>query len=280
MVGSSTPLKAISWDERDTILYALGVGAGLGDPESELHFTTENTSGITLKAIPTMLTTLAVAAPPPALSTLDIGRFLHAEQSVEFLHPLSSQGQGFICNRIASIEDKGSGAIIRNAATLFADEYGQNILARSSSSIYVRGAGGFGGPRPTSTPFIIPDRAPDFSIQQHTRPEQALLYRLSGDRHRLHSDPQFARARDFPRPILHGLCTYGFACRAVMTALLGAEPERLTGMQARFVKPVFPGDSLTTQIWLTDTSNAVFQMLNSVGERVLERGTITLRSDY
>ncbi len=279
MVGSSTALTAVSWGEREAILYALGVGAGLGAPESELHFTTENTGGIDLKVVPSFITILAAAAPPPALAELDMGRFLHAEQRFELFAPLPPKGSGFVRNRVDSVEDKGpgKGAIYRNIATLYADADCETALAQSGAAIYVMGGGGFGGPRPASAPYALPDRAPDFTIVQETRPEQALLYRLSGDRHRLHSDPAFARERDFPRPILHGLCTYGFACRALIAAVTGDDPDRLTSMTARFVKPVYPGDTLNTQIWLSGNGKAQFRMLNEAGESVLERGNAEFR---
>ena len=279
MVGSTTGLTAVSWDERDTILYALGVGAGLGAPEAELHFTTENTGDIALRPVPSMVTILAAAAPPPALAALDIGRFLHAEQRFELLAPLPPTGTGFVRNMVASVEDKGlgTGAIYNNTATLYADAACETVLARSGASIYVMGGGGFGGPRPEAAAFLLPDRAPDFNIIHETRPEQALLYRLSGDRHRLHSDPAFARERNFPRPILHGLCTYGFACRAVIAAMAGSDFGRLASMSARFVKPVFPGDTLTTLIWHAGNGEVQFRMSNAAGESVLERGNAHFR---
>src|SRR5579863_1289095 len=279
MVGSETPLVPIAWEQRDAMLYALGVGAGLGHPDSELQFTTENTGGVELKSLPSFLTVLVVRAQPPALATLDIGRLLHAEQRLELLQPLPPRGTGFVRNRVEAIADKGagSGAIVHNAATLYADAAGTMPLARSGSSIFVRGAGGFGGPRGPSAPYSAPTRAPDFRVSYDTRPEQALLYRLSGDRHRLHSDPAFARERGFPVPILHGLCTYGFACRALVNALAGGDSDRLTGMSARFSRPVLPGQTLTAEIWREADGNAVFRMLNPAGETVLERGTASLR---
>jgi acyl dehydratase len=209
-----------------------------------------------------------------------MGRFLHAEQRFELFAPLPPKGSGFVRNRVDSVEDKGpgKGAIYRNVATLYADADCETALAQSGAAIYVMGGGGFGGPRPIAAPYALPDRAPDFTIVHETRSEQALLYRLSGDRHRLHSDPAFARERNFPKPILHGLCTYGFACRALVTAAAGDNPERLASMTARFVKPVYPGDILHTQIWLSDTGEALFRMLNAAGESVLESGIAQFRA--
>lgn len=275
MLGSETPVTPVSWDQRDAMLYALGVGAGLGQPDSELQFTTENTSYVDLKALPSFLTVLVVNVPPPALAELDIARFLHAEQRLELFQPLPPQGTGFLRNRIEAIDDKGtgSGAIIHNAATLFADAAATKPLGRSSSSIFVRGAGGFGGPRRASMPDALPDRTPDLRISYETRLEQALLYRLSGDRHRLHSDPAFAREHGFSAPILHGLCTYGIACRALVNALVAGDPGRLAAMSARFSRPVLPGQTLTTEIWQEADGTAIFRMINPAGEPALERGT-------
>jgi acyl dehydratase len=281
MLGSQAPPTPITWDERDTILYALGVGAGLGQPDRELQFTTENSLGFPLKALPSFLTVLVVNVRPPAMAELDIGRLLHAGQEVELFEPLPSQGAGFLRNRVEAIDDKGagSGAIIRNAAMLFADAACTQPLARSSSSIFVRGAGGFGGPRSPSAPHVLPQRAPDFRVACETRPEQALLYRLSGDRNRLHSDPVFAREYGFAVPILHGLCTYGIACRALVDALAAGDAERLAAMSARFSQPVLPGQTLTTEIWHEADGGAMFRTINPAGETVLERGTARLHQD-
>jgi acyl dehydratase len=278
MLGSETPPTPIAWDERDTMLYALGVGAGLGLPDCDLQFTTENSFGFPLKALPSFLTVLVVNVRPPALAQLDIGRLLHAGQDVELFEPLQPQGAGFLRNRVEAIDDKGagSGAIIRNAATLFADAACTRALARSSSSIFVRGAGGFGGPRSPSAPHDLPERAPDFRVVCETRPEQALLYRLSGDRNRLHSDPLFAREHGFSAPILHGLCTYGIACRALIDALAAGDPQRLAAMSARFSQPVLPGQTLTTEIWHEADGGVNFRTINPAGETVLERGTARL----
>ena len=278
MIGSTTAMVPVSWDERDTILYALGVGAGLGAPERDLQFTTENTGGVSLKAIPSFLTVLNVGVPPPAMTDIDMGRMLHAEHRIAWLRPMPAKGHAFMRNRIAGVEDKGSGAIIHNTATLFADAEGQIPLAHSNSSIFIMGGGGFGGPRSPSAPFVPPARVPDVAITHETRPEQALLYRLSGDRHRLHSDPQFARDRGFARPILHGLCTYGFACRALIEALCDGDSDRLTAMSVRFSRPVLPGQTLTTHVWREADGSAMFRMLNPEGEAVLERGTASIKA--
>jgi acyl dehydratase len=277
MVGSTSGALPVAWGERETMLYALGVGAGLGDPSRDLDLTTENSGGVTLRAVPSFLTILTVGQKrPPAMDGLDVGRFLHAEQRIELFRPLPPAGNGLVETVIESVVDKGagSGAIITNVATLRLEDDPAPI-GQSRSSIFVRGAGGFEGPRGTASGFAFPDRAPDVRIVHQTRPEQALLYRLSGDRHRLHSDPPFAQDRGFERPIMHGLCTYGFACRALIEGAAGGDPLRLAAMEGRFSRPAYPGDTLTTEIWL-DGAAATFRALDGAGRTVLDRGLATI----
>lgn len=275
MIGSTTGDVPVTWTERDVMLYALGVGAGLGAPETELSFTTENSGDIPLRAVPSYVSVLTMMARPPALALLDVGRFLHAEQRIDLTGPLPTSGAGIVCNSVENIWDKGSGAIVVNRATLrSADD--QHLLADVRSSIFVRGAGGFGGPRGVFEAWSLPDRPADMRIVQRTRVEQALLYRLSGDRHRLHSDPAFARQWGFDRPILHGLCTYGIACRAVVGGAAAGDAAQLRHMNGRFRKPVMPGETLTTDIWIGTDGAVQFRTLDSDGDVVLDRGTATL----
>lgn len=275
MIGSSTGDVHVRWTERDVMLYALGVGAGLGAPGEELHFTTENSGGVTLQVVPSFVSVLTMTARPPALASLDTGRFLHAEQRFDLPAPLPVSGEGIAVNRVEQVLDKGSGAIVVNHATLHSADDGR-LLADVRSSIFVRGAGGFDGPRGDFAEWTLPDRPADAEVVQQTRVEQALLYRLSGDRHPLHSDPAFARIWGFDRPILHGLCTYGVACRALVKGAAGNDPARLRGMDGRFRKPVMPGDTLTTQIWLGDDGQVQFRTRDGAGDIVLDRGTAIL----
>lgn len=276
MVGSTSGEQFIRWTERETMLYAVGVGAGLGAPERELDFTTENSGAGALRALPSFLTVLAAGHHPPALDALDAGQFLHGEQSIELIRPLPPAGSGFVCSTVESVLDKGSGAIVTILATLSGDDTNRPVIGHSRMSIFVRGAGGFGGPRGTAAPFAEPGRAPDARIAHQTRPEQALVYRLSGDRNPLHSDPSFARERGFERPILHGLCTYGFACRALIETICAGEPSRLLSMGGRFRNPVYPGDMLTTEIWVEAGGDVLFQTLDGSGEAAIERGRARL----
>ncbi len=272
MVGSSSGAQLVRWDERDVMLYAIGIGAGLGAPARVLGFTTENSGGVTLRVISSFLTILAAKQRPPALQMLDEGQFLHGEQSIELSRPLPPSGQGFLRCEIDEVLDKGTGAIVSITATLRDDDAARTLIGRSRMRIFVRGAGGFGGPRGGVEIFQLPGRVSDARIVQQTRPEQALLYRLSGDRNPLHSDPAFATARGFEGPILHGLCTYGFACRALIETVCEGDPARLRAMDGRFRTPVYPGDTLTTEIWNEAGGAVMFQTIDGRGNVAIERG--------
>jgi acyl dehydratase len=141
--------------------------------------------------------------------------------------------------------------------------------------MFIRGEGGWGGDRGPSGPKnVAPDRAPDHEVTYVTRPDQALTYRLSGDRNPLHADPEFAKAAGFPKPILHGLCTYGFTGRALLHSLCGSDPARFTSMAARFSKPVYPGDALTVKMWV-DGGEAIFRTETQNGDVVIDQGLAT-----
>lgn len=238
----------IAWDERDTMLYALGLGAGADplDPD-ELKLVTE----FDLKAIPTMATVLALGASPSSLTGFDYRQAVHGEQSVTMHRPLPVAGAARAESRVLSVHDKGPG---RGAVMLFetvlTDAASGDPIATLGSSAFARGDGGFGGPNePAPPPHAVPDRAPDLSVDMPTRPDQALLYRLSGDYNPLHADPAVARSVGFEAPILHGLCTYGIAARAVMKSYAAGDPARIVAHQARFSAPVFPGETLRVDLW-------------------------------
>ena len=173
---------------------------------------------------------------------------------------------------VTGIYDKGSGALVvtENAAV---DAATGEPLVTSRSSAFIRGEGGFGGERGTDAPWERPDREPDHRVVQPTRPEQALIYRLSGDRNPLHVDPKFAARGGFSQPILHGLCTYGVTGRALLQVLCDGDPARFGSMSGRFSRPVWPGESLTVSIWRQDGSDtALFQTTKDDGTVVIDRG--------
>ena len=164
-------------------------------------------------------------------------------------------------------------AATRTVATLVED--GQPLYDLTSS-VYIRGEGGFGGDRgPSSDRNVAPDRSADYEVTYQTRPDQALLYRLCGDRNPLHSDRQFSDVGGFPKPILHGLCTYGFTGRALLHTLCGSDPERFKSMEGRFSSPVLPGESLTVRVWDGGDGTAVFQTCGDDGRVVLDNGGVT-----
>jgi acyl dehydratase len=176
---------------------------------------------------------------------------------------------------VESIQDKGSGALVTFSAT-FTDPATGRLLAQTRTGSFVRGEGGFGGEREPSVPWTPPDREPDVVVRQQTAVWQPLLYRLSGDRNPLHSDPEIAARGGFDRPILHGACTYGFVGRALLHAVLDSDVDRFGAMTARFAAPVYPGQELHTSIWRTD-DGAVFVTRDETGRIVLGQGSLTAR---
>ena len=266
-----------SWNSKDALLYAVGVGAGLGDPLQELAFTTENCEGVEQQVLPTFGVLVAQARPGRHLGDFDRASLVHAEQAFELHRPLPVAGTARTVTTVTGIYDKGSGALVvtENVAS---DAATGEPLVTSRSSAFIRGEGGFGGERGTDQAWERPDREPDYQVIQETRPEQALLYRLSGDRNPLHVDPKFAARGGFSQPILHGLCTYGITGRALLHALCQSDPARFGSMSARFSRPVLPGEALTVSIWRPDGGDtALFQTARPDGTVVIDRGRLQVR---
>lgn len=245
----TSPSRAFSWTERDTILYALGIGLG-ADPldERELRFVYERD----LQAIPTLATVVAWAAGPTVEQMgLNAMLALHGEEKTELHRPLPSGGTITACGRVVSVFDKGAGkgATITWEVVLRDQESGDRI-ATLTTTCFARGDGGCGGSSEAAPePHPIPGRPADVTLDIPTRPDQALLYRLSGDRNSLHADPEIAAKAGLPRPLLHGLCTYGITCRAVLQAFADFDPSRVKSHQARFSAPVFPGETIRVDLW-------------------------------
>ncbi|MGO1070721.1 SDR family NAD(P)-dependent oxidoreductase [Lysobacter sp. CA199] len=254
-----------SYDERDLALYALGVGAARDalDPQ-ELRYVYE--LGDQFQAVPTyavmpaLNTFLNLARDGRGLKGLNYGldRILHGEQYTELLRPLPPKAQ--LTHRFAfkTAYDKNPHAVVVIGCDSF-DESGEK-LAYNEISLFVRGAGGWGGERgPSSERNAAPDREPDAVVEERTDPNQALLYRLSGDWNPMHADPAFARAFGFDRPILHGLCTYGFVARHVLRSFAGNDGRRFKSIRVRFADSVFPGETLVTRIWRDGENRFVFE---------------------
>jgi acyl dehydratase len=253
----------------------VGVGAGQADPFGELNLTTENSAGQDLVMLPAYGVVLTQrAAARPDLGAIDRTKLVHAEQGFTLHKPLPLEGTVRVSGKITGIFDKGSGALVTSTADVVDDASGE-LLVETHSAVFIRGEGGWGGDKGPAGPAPVPQRAPDIEVVCPTRADQALLYRLSGDRNPLHSDPEFARRGGFDKPILHGMCTYGITSRVLITALCGGDPRRLKSMSARFTRPVMPGDELTVQAW-KEGGTFRFRTLGAGGHPVLDFGTLSM----
>ena len=196
---------------------------------------------------------------------------VHGEQSIELFGPIPVQCTVRTTSTVTGIYDKGSGALVVSQSTSVDCDSGDPRWT-ATTSLFVRGEGGFGGDRgPSSSTEPWPAREPDEVVRYATRPDQALLYRLSGDRNPLHSDPVFAKRAGFDRPILHGLCTYGFTGRALLHTVCGSDPARFRSMAGRFSRPTYPGDTLTVSMW-NEAEGVRFRTDNQRGETVIDAG--------
>lgn len=273
-VGAAGGETEQRWTAKDTLLYAVAVGAGHGDPSTELEFTTEN-SAVGHRVLPSFICVAARSVLPVGFS-VDMTRMLHADMHFELLGDIPADGHVRSTMRIDGIYDKGSGALIATTTDVVDFESGK-LLARLGSGMFVRGEGGFGGQRGPTDGWASPEREPDSILTYETLPEQALIYRLTGDRNPLHSDPEFAVKAGFPAPILHGMATYGFTARALLHAVADSDPSRFGSMYGRFTKPVQLGETLEVQVWKT-ADGALFRTMDSSGDVVIDRGRMSLRS--
>lgn len=271
-----------TYSRRDTILYALGIGLG-ADPldAGQLRFVLEKD----LQVLPTMATVLAYSGASwnDPRSGVDYVKLVHGEQHLRLFKPLPVEGSVSARDRVVSLTDLGAdkGAVASVARKLF-DAASGELLAESTSVLFLRGDGGFSersgvsDPRPERLP-APPDRAPDIQTELTSLPQAALLYRLNGDYNALHADPEVARAAGFPRPILHGLCSFGMAAHAVLRSCCDYQPARIRGIAARFTAPVYPGDTLRFSIWRAGEQLLHFRANVDAREKVvLDHGVVEL----
>lgn len=266
-----------TYTDRDAMLYALGVGMGR-DPmnEDELRYVYEND----LKTMPTMASIIAWGQRTIGQSGINYLMVVHGEQRLTMHKPLPSSATIISDERVVAAVDKGPG----KGALIYTEKVirlkGSNEkLCTTGGTIFARGDGGFGGPASGGPePHLLPERKADAVCETDTRVDQALLYRLSGDRNPLHSDPKIAKMAGFPRPILHGLCSYGTACRAVLQTMCNYDHTMITGFDVRFSSPVFPGETIVTEMW---KDGNVVSFRSKVKERdvvVINNGKCTLRA--
>ena len=265
-LGYEFPPQKFSYDDKDVALYALGVGAAQNplDP-TELQFVYEN-AGPGFKVLPTFAVVPALrlvfemakkGATAPGLN-YGFDRILHGEQYTEVKRPLPPNQKLTIKAKIKDIWDKGKGAVVVTAMTALDED--DNELFYNELTTFVRGAGGWGGERgPSAEINVPPNRAPDATVTEKISESQALLYRLSGDINPLHADPDFAKAFGFDKPILHGLCTFGFAGRHIIKSFSKNDPRFFKSIKARFSESVFPGETLVTEMWKESDTKIVFR---------------------
>ena len=277
ILGHQSPARDRSWTSTDCLLYALGVGAGMDDPTgAELEYTTENTKAVVQRALPSMAVVLQAGGIEfSVLGTPDLTKLLHGSQGIELHREIPVEGTLRTTGTVTGVWDKGAAAVVDFEAHTVLVDSGEALFT-TRASLFFRGEGGFGGDRGPSGPKVAaPDRAPDVAITYQTRSDQALLYRLNGDRNPLHSDPSFAAAGGFPKPILHGLCSYGFTSRGLLHGLCGGDAAKFNSMDARFASPVMPGEALTIKMWHTGSGEAFFQTTATDDRIVIDGGRCT-----
>jgi acyl dehydratase len=277
------PILRQRWTDKDSILYALALGYG-SDPEdpAQLAFVYEKA----LQAVPTMATTLChpgfwISDPRTGI---DATRAVHVEHHVKFHRPLPPQGSARAQTRVVDVLDRGDG---RGAMLVFertlVDEASGETIASIEHHTLCRADGGFSGAlaeRPARTPApAAPDRPPDHVVEIASLPQAALIYRLSADSNPLHADPEVARAAGFARPLLHGLCTYGIACRAVVQACAANDAARLRSLAVRFSAPVYPGETLRTELW-NDGVDALGTQALRLRCLVIERNALVITNGH
>jgi acyl dehydratase len=276
-VGSPVGEVAVQWDEKEIILYHLGLGAGR-DPVApgELEYCYEPV----LKVLPSF----GVIPAQPLLGGLlgvpglsfNPAMLLHGEQELEVLcSRIPTAASVRSVGRVAAVYDKGKGALVVMEVET-ATTAGEPMF-RNRFSLFLRGEGGFGGDPGPKAGGLPPDEAPDLVMESPTLPQQALLYRLMGDRNPLHADPAFAALGGFERPILHGLCSYGIVCKAGVDGMLGGDAAAVAGYRARFAGVVFPGDTIVTSMWRRGQSLYVAATNRERGTPVITNAVITLR---
>ena len=267
-VGAVGDIRTMSWNSKDALLYAVGIGAG----QNDLPFTTENTKEVQQVVFPTFAVVAGSGTTSPGKSAMaEIGTFnwallVHGSQAITLHRPIPVEAEATVQDKVVAMYDKGKAAVVVTEAETKLKT--GELLWTTRSSVFIRGEGGWDGDRGPSGPQNEPPaKAPDHEVTLQTSPDQAFVYRLSGDRNPLHTDPSFAAIGGFDRPILHGLCSYGFTGRALLGALCNNDVTKFKHIEGRFSSPVMPGDALTVRMWNSGAGETVFT--TSVGDRVV-----------
>lgn len=272
LVGKKFDPIPVSWDSDKTQLYAVAVGA---KPDEELDFLYE---GRGPKVLPTFGVVPGMATMGGLIANVEfnLAMLLHGEQAITLHRPIPAHCKAEAVGSISEVWDKGKAAVLGVTGEV-SDKNGPIFSVHST--MFIRGAGGFGGERGPSTQGKNepPARAPDHVIEDVTHPEQAALYRLTGDRNPIHIDPAFAQMGGFKTTFLHGLCTYGFVGRAALKALCGGDPARFTSMTARFADQVYMGDQIITKIWDEGNGEAIISAETQKGNVVLSQAKVTYK---
>ncbi len=256
-IGAELPDRTFSWTSSDVLLYHLGIGAGSRpgdqvDPMA-LRYTLDDAHLQVLPSFAVVAPTLHETDPPPLDlpgCDIDLAHVVHGSQEVRVAGPVPTSGTATVHTRISDVWDKGKAAVIWQEGRAVSPEGDELWTVRSS--IFVRGEGGWGGDRGSAEKVELPDRRADCEATYDVTPQQALLYRLCGDRNPLHADPDFAKAAGFPAPILHGLCSYGIVLRELTDALLDGDAAAVGGFAVKFAGVVFPGETLRVRGWRED----------------------------
>lgn len=272
-LGSTVDPIELSWDSKDTLLYAVGVGAG----HEELAFSTENSTDIPQLVLPTFPVVIGYNRPSPIrnVGPIDSAMVVHGQQAITLHRPIPADGTVSIDGELTAMWDKGSGSVVETRSV--ARMNGEPLYTLTSSA-FIRGVTGWGGERGPSGPKNAPPATdPDHVVSYQTSRDQAYVYRLSGDRNPLHTDPAFAALGGFDTPILHGLCTYGFTGRALLHSICDSDPARFQHIEGRFASPVYPGEALTIRMWATGNGETLFTTSAGSGDServVIDQGLL------
>ena len=265
----------ISYSDKDSILYSLGIGLG-NDPMNlnELKYVYENSQSV----LPSMATNFQYHSPLLLKTNINFIMVVHGEQRLSITNALPVSGD-FIANaKVIGCYDKGParGAIIEVETTVKNKKNNEEIC-KLVSTTFARGDGGFGGPDSPKKEIFIPDGEPDYVSEVPTKPDQALIFRLSGDYNPLHSDPNFAKAAGFEKPILHGMCTYGIACRSLVNEICENDASKLKRFDCRFSSPVYPGETIITEMWKKDKMIYFNSKVKERDKLVLKNGVSVIK---